>query len=170
MKKFIPVIVLIVLGIALIFSMFNKTDENIQSHLHGNLVAEFELPSLYENQPQLTDKILKQQGWKILNIFASWCEPCPEEHPHLAELAKIIPVYGIAFKDKPNDTKDYLNKYGNIYTAIGVDETGGTGITLGISAVPETYVIDGDGVIRFKYKGAITPQVVKKHILPLIKK
>jgi cytochrome c biogenesis protein CcmG/thiol:disulfide interchange protein DsbE len=114
---------------------------------------------------------LKGQVW-LLNVFASWCTPCLEEHPLLLALQDkdVVPIYGLNYKDKPANATGWLNKHGNPYTAIVVDPQGRTGIEYGVYGVPETFVIDKLGVIRYKQIGPLTPEALDEKIIPLIER
>jgi cytochrome c biogenesis protein CcmG, thiol:disulfide interchange protein DsbE len=107
----------------------------------------------------------------VVNFFASWCEPCRDEHPLLMGLEKQIgvPVYGIAYKDKQPDTERFLKQLGDPYHAIGVDESGRTAIDFGVYGVPETYVIDKDGRIRKRFVGPLSERQVTQELLPLVR-
>ena len=106
----------------------------------------------------------------IVNFFASWCEPCRDEHTLLMGLEKQIgaPVYGIAYKDKQPDTQRFLKQLGDPYDAIGVDENGRTAIDFGVYGVPETYVIDKEGRIRKRFVGPLSERQVTRELLPLV--
>ncbi len=108
----------------------------------------------------------------FVNFFASWCAPCREESPILMDLSRrnVIRLYGIDYKDKPEDAVRFLQQYGDPYRRVGVDETGRIGIDFGVYGVPETYAIDRTGRIRWRHVGPLTPQVVQNEILPLLKK
>jgi len=107
----------------------------------------------------------------LVNFFASWCEPCRDEHPVLMRLAKDgqTALYGIAYKDKPDDTQRFLKQLGDPYRSIGLDESGRTGIDFGVYGVPETYVIDKQGRIRLRHVGPLTEADVAQQLLPLLK-
>ena len=107
----------------------------------------------------------------LVNFFASWCVPCRAEHPLLMRLAEQehVPLYGIAYKDKPENAKAYLDQLGDPYRRVGVDESGRTAIDFGVYGVPETYIIDKSGHIRFRYVGPITAETLKKELLPRLK-
>lgn len=108
----------------------------------------------------------------LLNVWASWCITCREEHPLLVELAKtgIAPIYGLCYKDTRVDALKTLDRLGNPYQASAFDADGRIGIDYGVYAVPETFVIDKTGTIRYKQIGALTPEALHDKIVPLIKK
>jgi cytochrome c biogenesis protein CcmG/thiol:disulfide interchange protein DsbE len=107
----------------------------------------------------------------LINFFASWCVPCRLEHPLLMRLAtqEKLPLYGIAYKDKVEDTERLLAQTGDPYRIIGVDRDGRVGIDFGVYGVPETYVIDKSGKIRRRFVGPLTADTVDKELLPLLK-
>lgn len=106
----------------------------------------------------------------ILNFFASWCAPCRAEHPLLMDLAKTgkTLLVGIAFQDKPADSAAFLAELGNPFANLGADEAGRTGIAFGISGVPETFIIDAKGIIRYRLAQPLTPDRLRQDILPLL--
>ncbi len=105
----------------------------------------------------------------LLNVFASWCAACPQEHPVLTQIAaEGVPVYGLAWKDKPSDSRGWLERWGNPYTAVAADEAGRTAIDLGVTGVPETFIVDKRGRVRYKQIGPISPQVWEATIKPLM--
>ena len=108
----------------------------------------------------------------ILNVWASWCVACREEHPVLVEFAKkrAVPLYGLDYKDTRADAGAWLSRFGNPYDVSLFDADGRVGIDFGVYGVPETFVIDGNGVIRMKHIGPITPEVLADEIEPLLKK
>jgi len=107
----------------------------------------------------------------VINFFASWCVPCRIEHPLLMRLAQQehLPLYGIAYKDKPDDSTRLLATLGDPYRRVGVDRDGRVGLDFGVYGVPETYVLDGTGRIRRRFVGPLTAEVVDKELLPLLK-
>ena len=107
----------------------------------------------------------------LVNFFASWCEPCRDEHKTLMRLTKDgqAALYGIAYKDKPADAQRFLAQLGNPYRAIGLDESGRTAIDFGVYGVPETYVIDKQGRIRLRHVGPLSDADVARELLPLLK-
>jgi cytochrome c biogenesis protein CcmG, thiol:disulfide interchange protein DsbE len=108
----------------------------------------------------------------ILNVWASWCVACREEHPLLVSFARkgVVPIYGLNYKDDPKAGTEWLRRHGNPYTESLVDRDGRIGIDYGVYGVPETFVIDRQGVIRFKHIGPVTPDVLSQQIEPLVRK
>jgi cytochrome c biogenesis protein CcmG/thiol:disulfide interchange protein DsbE len=106
----------------------------------------------------------------IVNVFASWCVPCLEEHPMLLALAKEpgVRLYAINYKDNPDSARRFLGRYGDPFARVGVDPTGRTAIDFGVYGVPETYVITADGKIAYRHVGPLTEQAIKEKILPLL--
>jgi cytochrome c biogenesis protein CcmG/thiol:disulfide interchange protein DsbE len=123
------------------------------------------------NVPGFSDDTLKGKV-ALVNVFASWCVPCKVEHPILMRLAaeKRVPIYGLNWKDRGADATRWLRELGNPYAAIGHDESGRVGIEWGVYGAPETFVIDREGRVRYKYVGPITPALLQETILPLIAK
>jgi cytochrome c biogenesis protein CcmG/thiol:disulfide interchange protein DsbE len=107
----------------------------------------------------------------LVNFFASWCEPCRDEHPALMRLAKDkeIALYGIDYKDKPEDAQRFLKQLGDPYRSIGLDASGRTAIDFGVYGVPETYVIDKEGRIRLRHVGPLSDADIAQQLLPLLK-
>jgi len=107
----------------------------------------------------------------VVNFWASWCVPCVAEHPLIDRLTAIegMTVHGVNWRDKPADAAAWLAKLGDPYVKVGSDEKNEAGIDWGVAGVPETFVIDGKGVVRFKYAGALTPEIVEQHILPVLR-
>jgi cytochrome c biogenesis protein CcmG/thiol:disulfide interchange protein DsbE len=131
----------------------------------------FRLQTLDAPSRVMTPEDMRGQVW-LLNVWASWCGGCREEHPVLVELAKsrAVPIYGLDYKDQPGDARRWLADFGNPYTAIVSDPDGRAGIEYGVYGVPETFVIDKAGVIRYKQIGPITPKALQETILPLVRK
>jgi cytochrome c biogenesis protein CcmG/thiol:disulfide interchange protein DsbE len=129
----------------------------------------FDLAGLGDSKP-LALATLKGHPF-VINFFASWCVPCRVEHPLLMRLAERdhLPLYGIAYKDKPDDSSRLLATFGDPYRQIGVDRDGRVGLNFGVYGVPETYVIDSAGTIRRRFVGPLTAETVDKDLLPLLK-
>ena len=119
--------------------------------------------------PLVTDATLSADNVKLVNFWASWCVPCRVEHPQLEEMAASgIEIIGINYKDQPDNALGFLEELGNPYAAIGADTTGRTGINWGVYGVPETFVVDADGIVRYRHPGPITQDILKNQILPAI--
>jgi cytochrome c biogenesis protein CcmG/thiol:disulfide interchange protein DsbE len=129
----------------------------------------FDLAGLGDNRKLVLDT-LKGRPF-IVNFFASWCVPCRIEHPLLMRLAEQnhLPLYGIDYKDKPDDASRLLATFGDPYRQVGMDSDGRVGLNFGVYGVPETYVIDSNGVIRKRFVGPLTAEAVDKELLPLLK-
>jgi len=146
--------------------------EAIPSALVGKPAPAFDLPPLDGlglpglKRADLDGKVT------VVNIFASWCGPCRQEHPVLSALAKDgrIRVVGINYKDQPGNARRFLADLGNPYAAVGVDERGRTAIDWGVYGVPETFVVGPDGVIRYKFIGPLTPETVERALMPVVEK
>ena len=130
----------------------------------------FQLAQLHQPALVFSQKDMLGQVW-LLNVWASWCAACRDEHPLLVELAKsrVVPIVGLNYKDKANDAKAWLERYGDPYALSVADGNGRTGIDYGVYGVPETFVIDRAGNIRYKQIGPITRPTLESKILPLIR-
>jgi cytochrome c biogenesis protein CcmG, thiol:disulfide interchange protein DsbE len=127
------------------------------------------LPALLEDGPGVATADLK--GTPVLvNVFASWCGPCRAEHPLLMRLAEQgVALYGIDFKDRPEEARAWLARVGNPYRRIGTDRAGASTIDWGVYGVPETFLVDATGTIRFRQVGPLSPGVVETSIWPLLR-
>ncbi len=144
--------------------------EAVPSALVGKPAPDFDLPPLESaDRPGLKGSDLKGQV-TLVNVFASWCGPCRIEHPQLIELARDgrIRLVAINYKDVPANAVRFLDELGNPYAAIGVDAKGRAAIDWGVYGVPETFVVDAAGIIRYKQIGPIDPTTLKDVILPAI--
>ena len=119
---------------------------------------------------QLTDEMLRQPGVKLVNFWASWCPPCRAEHPTLTELSKRIPVYGVDLKDNEADALRFLSQDGNPFAAISTDPRGRTAIDWGVTAPPETFIIDGQGRILHRHAGPLVREDYTGRFLPELEK
>lgn len=132
----------------------------------GKPLPDFSIPLLGTSgdDERLTPEMLKGKP-RLLNIMASWCGPCRMEHTLLRDYAESrqIAIYGIAWKDKPEDTQRFLQEMGNIYAEVGSDPNGQAAIALGVTGVPETYLLDEDGVVVEVYRGALSRDVLLNH-------
>jgi cytochrome c biogenesis protein CcmG, thiol:disulfide interchange protein DsbE len=141
----------------------------VPSPLVGKAAPAFDLPQLLEPSKSFSPREMAGKVW-LLNVWASWCTSCVEEHPVLSQLAKsgAVPVYGLNYKDQRADGTAWLGKLGNPFVLSAYDPNGRIGIDYGVYGTPETYVIDKQGVIRYKRIGPLTPQIIQQKILPLV--
>ena len=142
----------------------------VPSPLIGKPAPAFVLPRLDDPSQKVSREDLLGQVW-MLNVWASWCAPCREEHPLVIDIArrKLLPVYGLNYKDAGPAARSWLASLGNPYRATLVDADGRVGIDYGVYGVPETFIIDAKGVVRLKHTGPLTPDVVRQRIEPLLK-
>ncbi|WP_341677472.1 DsbE family thiol:disulfide interchange protein [Niveibacterium sp. SC-1] len=148
-----------------------RDPHEIPSPLVGKPAPGFSLPRLEAPEQHFAPADLKGKVW-LLNVWASWCVSCRDEHPVLVEFAgrNLVPVVGLDYKDNPTDAQAWLARFGNPYGMVAVDAEGRIGIDYGVYGVPETYVIDKQGVIAHKHIGPLTAEVIEQEILPLIRK
>jgi cytochrome c biogenesis protein CcmG/thiol:disulfide interchange protein DsbE len=168
MRFILPFLAFIVLSAFLYVGLGRKPSE-VPSPLIGKPAPVFTLPQLHDADKRFSSQDMKGQVW-LLNVWASWCGACKDEHPILMELSrqKIVPIVGLDYKDKREDGESTLSRAGDPYTLTAFDIDGKVGFDYGVYGVPETYVIDKLGVIRYKLIGAVTPQNLRENILPLI--
>ena len=164
----VPLALFAVLAIFLGIGL-NRDPHQVPSPLIGKAAPAFSLPQLDSETP-FSPKEMVGKVW-LLNVWATWCAPCREEHPVLVDFAKTktAPMVGLDYKDKGADAKAWLARFGNPYDVTVVDADGRVGIDYGVYGVPETYVIDKAGIIRFKQIGPVTRSVMQEKIVPLIK-
>jgi cytochrome c biogenesis protein CcmG/thiol:disulfide interchange protein DsbE len=165
----LPVAVFVIIAVYFLLALNPNGDPKIlPSALIDKPAPEFTLAGLGDDKGIALDGLKGQVV--VVNFFASWCEPCRDEHSLLMGLEKKIgaPVYGIAYKDKPQDTQHFLQLLGDPYHAIGLDESGRTAIDFGVYGVPETYVIDKAGRIRKRFVGPLSQKDVAQELLPLV--
>ena len=171
MKKFlVPIGLFALLGLLLAYGL--KLDpRKIPSPLVNKPLPAFSLPTLENPKKSLTNADLKGKV-VLINVWASWCVACKQEHPVLMALTrdKQVPIIGLNYKDKREDATRMLNVEGNPYDVSIVDADGRVGIDWGVYGVPETFVVDKQGVIRYKQIGPISPEAWEKTLLPLIQK
>jgi cytochrome c biogenesis protein CcmG/thiol:disulfide interchange protein DsbE len=168
MRFILPFIVFIVLAIFL-FVGLNLDPREVPSPLVGKPAPAFVLPQLNTPSKTFSPDDMKGKVW-LLNVWASWCVACEAEHPVLMDLASqnIVPIYGMDYKDKRETALKVLERRGNPYVLNSSDTDGRVGIDYGVYGVPETYVIDKQGVIQYKQIGPVTPQNLREKILPLV--
>jgi cytochrome c biogenesis protein CcmG/thiol:disulfide interchange protein DsbE len=170
MKRFLwPLGVFVVIVVFLALGL-GRDPREVPSPLVGKRAPDFSLPVLQDSAKRFAPAEMRGKVW-MLNVWASWCAPCREEHPLLVSLAerKVLPILGLNYKDKGDDARAWLKRYGDPYLTTVADVEGRIAIDYGVYGVPETYVIDRDGVIRYKRVGPLTPEIVEGKILPLVK-
>ena len=159
--RFVPLALLLAFVGFVAWRLVNPADSVIRSQLEGKPVPAFALPSALPGKPTLSSLDLATGEPRLVNIFASWCVPCIAEAPVLAELERRgVAIDGIAIRDKPEDVADFLQRNGDPYQRIGADLQSSVQVALGSSGVPESFIVDGRGVIRYQHVGAIMPQDV----------
>lgn len=170
LRFLIPLAVFVVL-VAFLWVGLSLKPREVPSPLIDKPAPAFALTRLDNPQQSITTEDLRGQVW-LLNVWASWCVACMQEHPILIEFSKsgALPIYGLNYKDSPDAAKAWLGKHGNPYTLSIVDADGRVGIDYGVYGVPETFLIDKEGVIRFKQIGPVTPEVLREEILPLARR
>ena len=158
----------VVVGFLAVGLTLNPRD--LPSPLVGRAAPSFTLPQLHDRDKTFSSAEMTGKVW-LLNVWASWCDACKEEHPVLMRMAKAgeVPIYGMDYKDKREDALAWLREWGNPYAVVAVDESGRVGIDYGVYGVPETYVIDKAGVIRYKQIGPLREDTLQGKILPLVR-
>jgi cytochrome c biogenesis protein CcmG/thiol:disulfide interchange protein DsbE len=177
--RFVPVVVFALLAVLFLVRLFAGDASRLPSALIGKEVPEFSLPQVegLENRPGFSAADLRQGHVTVVNVFASWCVPCHQEHEQLMELAadpKLaesgVQMAGLAYKDEPDNVRRFLGQAGDPYKLIGADKSGRTAIDWGVYGVPETFIVKGDGKIAFKFVGPISEESLHDVILPQIAK
>jgi cytochrome c biogenesis protein CcmG/thiol:disulfide interchange protein DsbE len=168
----VPLLLFLVVAGYFGYQLLWGTDpREVPSALIDRPAPDFDLAPLYADGQGLKTADLAGQGPVMVNIFASWCVPCRAEHPILMRLAETegVTIHGIAYKDKRAAAQAFIEELGNPYTRIGFDGDGRAAIDWGVYGVPETYLIDGEGRIRYKRVGPLTPKHLEEEVLPLLK-
>ena len=167
---FLPLIAFAALAGLLLLRLGAGDASRVPSALIGKPVPDFALvPVNGLDRPGLSAADLKKGQVTIVNVFASWCVPCRQEQAALLLLAQSGQhVAGIAYKDKPENTRRFLGQDGNPYVAVGADLDGRTAIDFGVYGVPETYVVKGDGTVAYKIVGPFTEDNIKDELMPAI--
>lgn len=163
---------IIPLGLFLILVVFlavglTRDPHTLPSALLNKPAPTFRLPQLKDPAKTFSADDMRGKVW-LLNVWASWCIACREEHPHLPEYAKVVPIIGLNYKDRTEDALAWLDELGDPYTLSAVDLDGRVAIDYGVYGAPETYVIDKSGTIRLKHVGPVTPEVWSNKVLPLV--
>ena len=170
MNRFVIPVAIFVALLALLGIGLKLDPREVPSPLIGKPAPHFELPRLHEADKTFSERDMLGKVW-VLNVWASWCVSCREEHPVLLDLAAsgAVPVYGLNYKDKREDGLAWLKGMGDPYRISIFDFDGRVGIDYGVYGVPETYVIDRAGVIRYKQIGPLSDEVLQAKVLPLIR-
>ena len=170
MKLIFPLIGFVLLTILLVIGLNNSADkEKIPSPLIGKPAPEFSLPRLGAPGSLVTKQDLLGSPY-VLNVWASWCPPCRIEHPAMTALAKsgVINVYGLNYKDPEDNALIWLDRMGDAYGMHMVDAVGRVGMDFGVYGAPESFLIDTEGRIRFKYVGPMTEDIIQEELMPAI--
>lgn len=167
-QKLIPLLIFIILIVFLGIGL-TRDPSLVPSPLIDKQLPEFSLEQVKNMDKTLSSIDLLGQV-SLLNVWASWCVACRSEHPILLKLARsgLVNIYGLNYKDQREDAIHWLDYYGDPYTTSAYDHTGKIGIEYGVYGVPETFIIDKKGFIRYKHIGPVTDEILEKKILPII--
>ena len=168
---FLPVAAFLALAALFFVRLYAGDASRLPSALIGKQVPPFALPAMpgLATVPGLADIDLRDGQVTVVNVFASWCVPCHEENPTLLTMAQRgIRLVGIAYKDEPENARRFLGRDGNPFSRIGMDRSGRVGIDFGVTGVPETFVVRGDGTIAFKFVGPLTSETFGTELLPQV--
>lgn len=177
--RFLPLILFMMLAGLFLLRLFAGDAARIPSALIGKPAPTFELAALsgLDATPGLSTNDLRAGHVSLVNIFASWCAPCRQEHPVLMSLAQDetlktlgVEIYGLSYKDETGNARDFLKAEGNPFARVGVDPAGRTAIDFGVYGVPETFVVTGDGTIAYKFIGPLTQAAAATILIPEIRK
>lgn len=177
-KALLPLVIFLSLAGLFFFGLQTGDPSKLPSALLGKPVPEFTLPPLEGLKekgapvPGFSSEDLAGGKVTVVNVWASWCLPCRAEHPHLVALAQLskAPLFGLNYKDGTEAARRFLGRYGNPFSAVGVDDSGRTAIDWGVYGVPETFIVSTDGKILHKHVGPITERDVRDTLVPLIEK
>ena len=168
----LPVVIFAALVIGFALSLHGPAPDELPSMLVDKPAPMISLPPLDANAQAFAPGELKAGHVTVLNVFASWCIPCRVEGPGLAQVAALkgVALYGMVYKDTPEKARAFLADLGNPYQRIDLDQDGRAGIEWGVYGVPETFVIDGKGIVRLRYPGPLVGDALTKIVLPAIEK
>jgi len=169
MRYLVPLGIFVLL-VALLAVGLTLNPREVPSPLINRPAPAFQLPQLHKPDLEFSQKDMQGQVW-LLNVWASWCVACREEHATLLDLSRqrLVPIVGLNYKDTRPEGLGWLNQFGNPYDVSAFDQNGRVGIDFGVYGVPETFLIDQRGIIRMKHIGPLTPQVIKTRIEPMVK-
>lgn len=166
MRYLIPLGVFLILVVFLAIGL-TRDPSKLPSALLNKPAPTFRLPQLKDPDKTFSAEDMRGKVW-MLNVWASWCVECRYEHPGFFEIAKTVPVYGLNYKDRPEDARSWLAELGDPYVLSVSDLEGRVGMDYGVYGAPETYLIDKGGTIRYRHVGVVTQEVWSKDFLPLI--
>jgi cytochrome c biogenesis protein CcmG/thiol:disulfide interchange protein DsbE len=168
--KFLVPLGLFLVLVGFLYAGLGLNPREVPSPLIDRPAPAFSLPRLDDPGKSIRREDLLGKVW-VLNVWASWCAPCQQEHPLVIDLAKRtrVPVYGLNYKDQPGNARAWLQRLGDPYAATLIDFDGRVGIDWGVYGVPETFVIDTKGQVRYKHIGPLTERAVRERIEPLLK-
>jgi cytochrome c biogenesis protein CcmG/thiol:disulfide interchange protein DsbE len=171
MKRFLLLLMAFAVLVVVLAAGLRQDPRRLPSALIGQPAPFFDLPTLQAAGERVSPQALRGEVW-ILNVWASWCESCRDEHPLLLDLAAlgIAPVYGMDYKDEREPALQWLAMAGNPYQVSMVDRSGQTGIDYGVYGVPETFVIDRAGIVRYRQAGPLTRDSLNGVLLPLVRR
>ena len=170
LRYLIPLGLFLVLVVFLAIGLTRGDDrDKLPSALLNKPAPAFRLPQLNDPAKTFSAEEMRGKVW-LLNVWASWCVACRDEHPHLLDYERsgVVPIYGLNYKDERQDALSWIQELGDPYVLSAVDLDGRVGIDYGVYGAPETYVIDKNGTIRLKHVGPIMPDVWSEKILPLV--
>lgn len=175
-KKFIlPLILFLALSVTFMIQLTRNSQgddpKRLESALIGKSIPAFSLESLIDEKQHINENIVKAGKPRLLNVWATWCPTCYAEHGYLTQLAKQgIEIVGIDYKDERQKAIKFLANYGNPYKAIIFDPKGSLGLDLGVYGAPETFIIDGNGIIHYRHAGDVNEQVWNQVLKPIYEK
>ncbi|MGH9932234.1 MAG: DsbE family thiol:disulfide interchange protein [Pyrinomonadaceae bacterium] len=169
MSRFVIPLILFVILVVFLAIGLGRDPHLVPSALIDKPAPDFALPELREPTKIISPKQMLGKVW-LLNVWGSWCVACREEHPFLMEIAKsgVVPIYGLSWKDKREDALAVLSELGDPYVLNVFDFDGRVAIDYGITGAPETYLIDKQGIIRYKEVGQLTPEIMQQKVLPMV--
>ena len=161
--RFLPLVLLVLIVGAMVWRLTNPADTAVRSQLVGKPVPAFEAESALPDRPGLSAADLATGEPRVVNFFASWCVPCVAEAPVLMELKRRgIAIDGLAVRDRPEDIAAFLQRHGDPFVRIGADPQSSIQLALGSAGVPESFVVDGRGIVRLHHVGPIEPHQVEE--------
>ena len=166
--RFLPLILAALFAVLFLAGLFMGDPSRLPSAYQGKKLPAFSLPGLAPYDGISNDDLAGGRP-VLLNVWASWCGPCRDEHPALMQLSAAgVPIYGLNYKDNENAARRFLNRLGNPYRGVGVDDSGKVALDLGVYGVPETFLFDGEGRLVLRHVGPLDAAVLQAEILPYL--